>query len=95
VSILMALGALVLILAIGGRKLWTSGHYHGLTGGMVIGYGHGERDGYARGYSQAALATPNEATHYAGIVGQLPGAEDSAAFWEAVRTEGLDKEVPF
>ena len=97
-SIYMGVGALLLILAILGRKLWASGHYIGLTESMDVAYGQGTLDGfrigdargYTRGYSQACLdhvlaPLATEAQHYAGIVGQLPDAEDSAAFWEAVR----------
>jgi hypothetical protein len=93
----MGVGALLLILAILGRKLWLNGQYHGLTKGMVIGYRHGDRDGFNRGYSQEALdhvlAQPTEARHYAGIVSAIPDAEDSAAFWDAVRLDGVRRSV--
>lgn len=89
----MGLGALLLILAILGRKLWLNGQYHGLTKGMVIGYRHGDRDGFNRGYSQEALdhvlAQPTEARHYAGVVDWLPDAYDSAAFAEVLLNGGL------
>ena len=54
-SIIMGLGALLLILAMLGRQLWLGGHYYGLTEGMLAGYGEGDRDGFNRGYSQAVL----------------------------------------
>ena len=63
----MGLGALLLILAILGRKLWVSGHYYGLGEGFRLGYDHGDRDGFNRGYSRAlvdrVLVTPTLCEH--------------------------------
>ena len=62
-SIIMGVGALLLILAMLGRQLWLNGQHHGLTENMDAAYGHGTLDGlrigdargYTRGYSQALL----------------------------------------
>ena len=84
----MLTGALVLILAILGRRLWCNGHYHGLTEGMLAGYGEGDRDGFNRGYSRAqldsVLAAPSLGTH-ADRIFRIIGADATPVQDEDIR----------